>query len=67
MVEIIGTLEKSVQVNGTRELTWRIPALTATGAKQRARGNARFKGLSNFTVQEPVKIGSRRYEVTVSV
>ena len=67
MVEIFGTLEKSVSRNGQRELVWRIPALTRTIAKQRARFNTRFKGLQNFTVNDPIKVDTRRYEVTITV
>jgi len=65
MVEVFGTLEKSVQSNGQRKLVWRIPALTASIATQRAKFNTRFKGINNFTVDQAEKVDDRRYNVSI--
>lgn len=58
MVQIFGTVEKSVVQNGQQTTVFRIPALTETGARQRAKGNARIKGLNNFRVDNVNNVGS---------
>lgn len=57
MVEFFGSVARSNVENGKQTVTFRIPALTKSGAKQRARGNARLKGMSNFSVGEPNNVG----------
>lgn len=66
MVEVFGTLEKSVSRNGVTELTFTIPALSERGARRRSKINARLKGVSNREIQSSSKVSDRRYRVTVA-
>lgn len=72
MVEFFGSVESSRTTDeGNTELVYRIPALSATTARGRARGNNRLKGLSDpdiLSVERVGKtgtLGQKIYEVTV--
>lgn len=72
MVTITGDLEESRIENGQEVFVWRIPAVSSSAAEVRARGNARVKGLENFSVKNVEQVGSGSfpgqnvYEVTVT-
>jgi len=58
MVEVFGSVANATTTeNGRERVTFRIPAISKSLAKQRARGNARLKGMNNFRVSEPQKVG----------
>ena len=65
MVELTGRVERSTVENGVQTTVFFIPALTRGGAIARARANSRFKGLSNFSVEEAEET-SNGYEVLVT-
>lgn len=71
MVEFFGTLARSRVEDGEQVNVFRIPAFSSQIAKQRARANARLKGLSEFTIDDVVAIDSTQvpgqtiYEVEV--
>jgi hypothetical protein len=73
MVEITGTLQSSrLLENGDQRTVWTIPALSKTGAKQRARANSRVKGNSPDQISDPEVVrqgqipGQKIYEVAVT-
>lgn len=72
MVQLFGSVERSIiKDDGTVETVYRIPAVSETTARGRARGNNRLKGLRNpeFQSVEPVADadipGQTMYEVVV--
>ena len=72
MVQLFGTVERtSTAKDGSQETIFRIPAISRGLAKQRAKFNARAKGLRNFSAQDATKIqdgpfpGQTIYEVKV--
>lgn len=58
MVQIFGSVERSVTQNGQQITVFRIPAFSKTGARQRAKANARIKGLSGASVDRAENVGS---------
>jgi len=50
MPQIFGVVEQSYQRNGKQHTVFRIPAVSQTVAKQRAKINARLKSLSGASV-----------------
>ena len=65
MPEIFGRIERNRVEDGEQHTVFFIPAVTKTGAIGRARGNARLKGLRNFTVTETESV-SGGWEITVT-
>lgn len=71
MVEIIGRLVNNTVRNDIQTTTFRIPALSKSGARARARANARVKGFSNFSVDRIERLrsgsipGQEIYDVTI--
>ena len=58
MVQIFGTVERSFTEEDSQFTTFRIPAFSKAIARQRAKANARIKGLSNFTLSNVEEAGS---------
>lgn len=57
MAEIFGRIERSTVENGTQVTVFRIPAFSEGLARRRAKVNSRLKGLNNFEIEEPEKVG----------
>lgn len=72
MVQFFGTVERSVVEGDQQTTVFRIPAVSKTGARQRAKGNSRIKGLNNFEIQDLEQVGQgdlpgvKLYDVTVA-
>lgn len=58
MVEIFGEVESSSIVNGDQIVIYRIPAISKSAAKARARGNNRLKGLTSPEITSVEKIAN---------
>lgn len=72
MVDVFGSVETSRTTDeGNTEMVYRIPAVSSTTARARARGNNRLKGLSNPSITGIEQVdqgdapGQKIYEVTV--
>lgn len=71
MAQVFGTIEQTFTENDKQFTVFRIPAFSSRLARQRARGNARVKGLSDFEVGEAENVGSadvpgqKLFDVTV--
>jgi len=57
MPQIFGVVEKSYQKDGQQITVFRIPAVSKTIAKQRAKINARIKSLSGSSVSSVNQAG----------
>lgn len=72
MVQFFGTVERSVVEDDQQTTVFRIPAVSKTGARQRAKGNARVKGLNNFSIKSVEQAGKgdlpgvKLYDVVVT-
>lgn len=72
MVQFFGSVERSVVEGNQQTTVFRIPAVSEAGARQRAKGNSRIKGLDNFEVQDLEQVGQgdlpgvKLFDVTVS-
>lgn len=58
MAQVFGVVEKSYEQNGQQHTVFSIPAFSKTGAKRRAKINARIKGINSFSVGSISTIGS---------
>lgn len=71
MVQFFGNVERSTTQNGQQITVFRIPAFSKSIARQRAKANARIKGLSGFSLDTVQKVGSTDlpgqsfYDVTI--
>jgi len=57
MVQVFGTIESSTVRDGMQITVFRIPAFSDTGARQRAKANARLKGMGSSEVNLVEKVG----------
>jgi len=71
MVEVLTVQEPTVVQNGNVVTTFRVPAISKTIARRRAKGNARLKGLESPEIREVNEVapggipGQTIYEIKV--
>lgn len=58
MAQFFGSIERSTTENGKHIAVFRIPAFSKSIARQRAKGNARIKGLKEFEIVNVENVGS---------